>query len=242
MDLAIRWHRLLRALAFLGGLLLGLGAAVFIFSNLAPIDVHWRIPSAGGYVVNWSLGGVSLWLLAIVPLLVGAVVGYFYQTPARMHHVREAMRHRHRVHELEHELKQVRTSLDQLLLMPEDDRPAVAAALISPVEREPATETVHGVVVDEEPDPRLPDEPAAAERLADSQAVARGRRRAGPRRGLLGGLKEELANVKLPGAVPAGATIAAHPRNGKSTPVSEPAPKVAHKSGSRPRADAHKPS
>ena len=240
MDLAIRWHRLLRALAFLGGLVFGLGAAVFIFSNLAPIDVHWRIPSAGGYIVNWSLGGVSLWLLAIVPLLIGAVAGYFYQTPARMHHVREAMRHRHRVHELEHELKQARTSLDQLLLMPEDGRPAVAAALISPVEREPATETVHGVVVDEDPDPRLPDEPAA-ERLAESPAVARGRRRPGPRRGLLGGLKDELASVRAPVAVPAGA-VAAHPRNGKSTPVPEPASTVSQKSGSRPRADAHKPS
>ena len=241
MDLAIRWHRLLRALAFVGGLVLGLGAAVFIFSNLAPIDVHWRIPSAGGYVVNWSLGGVSLWLLAIVPLLIGAVAGYFYQTPARMHHVREAMRHRHRVHELEHELKQARTSLDQLLMMPEDGRASVAAALISPVEREPATETVHGVVVEEEPDPRLPDEPAAPVRMADRHVVAPERRRPGARRGLLGGLKEELANVKLPGAASGGVAVAAHPRNGRSTPDSEPASKRAQKPVSRPHPDTHKP-
>ena len=241
MDLAIRWHRLLRALAFLGGLVLGLGAAVFIFSNLAPIDIHWRIPSAGGYVVNWSLAGVSLWLLAIIPLLVGAVVGYFYQTPARMHHVREAMRHRHRVHELEHELKEVRTSLDQLLLMPEDGRPAMPARLISPAEPEHPTETVHGVVVEEEPDPRLPDPPPAAERLAESHDAARGRRRAGPRRNLLGGLKQELANVKLPAALPA-TVVAIHPPNGKSRPPSQPVAKVASKAESRPRADAPKPS
>jgi len=240
MELAIRWHRLLRALAFLGGLVLGLGAAVFIFSNLGPIDVHWRIPSAGGDIVNWSLGGVSLWLIAIIPLLLGAVAGYFYQTPARMHHVREAMRHRHRVHELEHELREVRTSLDQLLLMPEDGRPAMPVALISPDQREHATETVHGVVVDEEPDPRLPDEPAAAERLAESHAAARGRRRPGPRRGLLAGLTEELANLERQPAMPV-TVVAGHPPNGKSKPASQPLAKVASKAHPRPRTDASKP-
>jgi hypothetical protein len=186
MEITMRWHRLLRALAFAGGLVLGLGAAVFIFSNLSPIDVHWRIPSAGGYVVNLNLNGVSLWLLAIVPLLVGAVAGYFYQTPARMHHVRDALRHRHRVHELEHELKELRTSLDRLLMMPEDGRPAIPAQIMAPIEHEAAES-------EDEPerDPRLPDEPAAVEVLA---------------------AKPE---IKLPASIPA-TIIARPRRNGKT--------------------------
>jgi hypothetical protein len=186
MEITMRWHRLLRALAFAGGLVLGLGAAVFIFSNLSPIDVHWRIPSAGGYVVNLNLNGVSLWLLAIVPLLVGAVAGYFYQTPARMHHVRDALRHRHRVHELEHELKELRTSLDRLLMMPEDGRPAIPAQIMARIEHEVAESE------DElERDPRLPDEPAAIEVLA---------------------AKPE---IKLPASIPA-TIIARPRRNGKT--------------------------
>ena len=168
----MRWHRLLRALAFAAGLALGLGAAVFIFSNLAPIDVHWRIPSAGGYVINWNLNGVSLWLLALVPLLVGAIAGYFYQTPARMHHVREALHHRHRVHELEHELKELRNSLDEVLMMPEDGTLAVPA-LVAKIERVTAVEEPEPEV-----DPRLPDEPAAAELLGRRAAKAEP---AGPR-------------------------------------------------------------
>jgi hypothetical protein len=142
MEITMRWHRLLRALVGIVCFGLGLGAAVFIFSNLSPIDVHWRIPSAGGYVIDWRANGVSLWLLAIVPLLVGLVAGYLYQTPARMHHVREHVRHRSRVHELEHELKEMRTSLDRLLMMPEDGRPAIPAQIMAPIEHRTAESEV----------------------------------------------------------------------------------------------------
>jgi hypothetical protein len=161
MEITVRWHRLLRALAFAVGLALGLGTAVFIFSNLAPTEIHWRIPANIGYSYDLTFRGVSLWVLAVVPLLVGAVVGYFYQTPARMHHVREAMRHRHRVHELEHELKTVRSGLDKLLMMPEDGRAAIPAQIMAPLEQRTAE-----VEDEDERDPRLPDEPAAVEVLA----------------------------------------------------------------------------
>jgi hypothetical protein len=218
MEITMRWHRLLRALAFAGGLLLGLAMAVFIFSNLAPTELHWRIPANVGYSYDLTFRGVSLWVLAIVPLIVGAVVGYFYQTPARMHHVRDALRHRHRVHELEHELKEMRTSLDRLLMMPEDGRPAIPAQIMAPIEHRTAES-------EDERDPRLPDEPAAVEVLAAKPvreeakaAVAEApapAKAAKPRRRFFGGLQAEVAEIKLPASIPA--TVVARPRrNGRA--------------------------
>lgn len=158
MDLAVRWHRLLRALAFIAGVALGLGLAVFIFSNTGPVDIHWRLPSNNGPVLDLTVPGVSIWLLAVVPLLVGGVLGYFYQTPARMHHVREALHHRSRVHELEHELKELRLSLDKVLMMPEDGTLAVPAALMPPLEHRTKAKVA---------EVSLPEEPSAADLLAD---------------------------------------------------------------------------
>jgi hypothetical protein len=249
MEITMRWHRLLRALVGIVFFGLGLGAAVFIFSNVSPVDVHWRVPSNNGPLVNGTLSHVSLWLLAAVPLLVGALFGYLYQSPARMHHFREHMRHMHRVHELEHELKEVRTSLDKLLMMPEDGRPAVPAALMAPIEHRTA-------VIEEERDPRLPDEPSAIEVLAATpvneavKAVAAvpaalGEAKAAkPRRRFFGGLRAEVAEAKLPAAIPA--TIVTRPRrddkaaNGKSKPVgkriAKPVAKRAAKPASKPAA------
>ena len=238
----MRWHRLLRAVVGVVCFALGLGMAVFIFSNLAPTEIHWRIPANIGYSYDLTFRGVSLWVLAIVPLIVGAVVGYFYQTPARMHHVREAMRHRHRVHELEHELKTVRSSLDKLLMMPEDGRPAIPAQIMAPIEHRTAE-----VEDEEERDPRLPDEPAALEVLAakpvkeDPKAPAAEApapaKTAKQRRRFFGGLRDEVADIKLPAAIPA--TVVARPRrdgrtaNGKPEGAVRPAAKVAAKPAGR---------
>ncbi|HEY8761488.1 MAG TPA: hypothetical protein VIP52_11325 [Candidatus Dormibacteraeota bacterium] len=237
MEITMRWHRLLRALAFLLGGLVFSVAIIFIFSNLSPIEVHWRIPATVGYTYDLTLPGVNTWLIALVPLLVGLVAGYLYQTPARMHHVRDALRHRHRVHELEHELREVRKSLDKLLAMPEDGSLAIAAEVF------PALEHHLAEPVDEaepELDPRLPDEPSAVEVLAAAPArkkvkpaeaapappvEAQAARR---RRRFFGGLRAEVAQVaevKLPAAIPA--TIVARARrddkaaNGKSKPVAD---------------------
>jgi hypothetical protein len=251
MEITMRWHRLMRALVGIVFFGLGLGAAVFIFSNLSPVEVNWRIPSAGGFVVKWSASGVSLWLLAVLPLVVGLVAGYLYQTPARMHHVREALRHRHRVHELEHELKELRTSLDRLLMMPEDGRPAIQAQIMAPIEQRTAES------VDEpDRDPRLPDEPAAVEVLAAkpvveepkaAKAEAPDAAQAKPRRRFFGGLKAEVAEIKLPAAIPA--TIVARPRrngrtdNGKAKPAPKPATRPAARAAAKParKAVAKKP-
>ena len=132
MDLAIRWQRLLRALAFIGGCTFTAIALVFVFSNVTATDIHWRIPTSKGFLVDLSSSGVSIWLIAAVPFLVGAVAGYVYHLPARMHHVREHVRHRDRVHQLENEVKELRGSLDRILLMPEDGTLAAPAVVLPP--------------------------------------------------------------------------------------------------------------
>jgi hypothetical protein len=222
MEITMRWHRLIRALVGIVAFALGLGMAVFIFSNLAPTEIHWRIPANVGYSYDLTFRGVSLWVLAVIPLLVGGIVGYLYQTPARMHHVREALHHRHRVHELEQELKDVRKSLDKLLMMPEDGRPATPA-LMAPIEHRAA-------VSESEPerDPRLPDEEPAIRVLAakpvkaeDKAAVAEVAKPAKPRRTFFGGLRAEVAEIKLPSAIPA--TIVATPRRGARPANGRPA-------------------
>lgn len=198
----MRWHRLLRALAFLAGIAVGLGGAIFIFSNVAPVDVHWRIPSAGGYVLNWTLNGVSIWLIATLPLVIGVAAGYLYHLPARMHHFSEHMRHRSRVHELEHELKELKSSLDTVLMMPEDGTTPVEATLLP----EPAREEPR----EDEDDRRLPEEPAAAELLA------------GPAKKRIG--RAKLSGVELTQPVPA-ANVDRPRRNGKPAPAKRSRPR-----------------
>lgn len=202
MDLAIRWQRLLRALAFIGGCAFTALSLVFVFSNVSATDVHWRIPTSKGFLVDWNTSGVSIWLIAAVPLLIGAVAGYVYHLPARMHHLREHMRHRQRVHELEHEVRELRTSLDRILMMPEDGRLAVPAMVLPPakpaviqIEAAPAESGGAELVAITDGDSgRKPTRPAA--RVKPKPAAPRG--------GLIGGLKAELASIKMPEASSAG--------------------------------------
>jgi hypothetical protein len=241
MDLAVRWHRLLRALAFLAGGLVFSIAIIFIFSNLTPIQVHWRIPATVGYTYDLTLKGVNTWLLAILPLLFGAVIGYLYQTPARMHHVREALRHRHRVHELEHELKEIRKSLDKVLMMPEDGTLAVQASLLPELEHREADA--------EEDDLRLPEEPPAVALLgaapsspASGKVIRATRRKpveAG--KGLLGALKAEIASIHLPtNGKPAGKPVTAKAAEAGPRPVRQA--KAAPPARPGRRKEAKKPS
>jgi hypothetical protein len=113
-------QRSLRLGAFASGLLVGAASVVFAYSNHGAVTLSW-----------WRLhyGGVPLWTVALVPLLVGVAVGYLYHLPARMYHVHEHMRHRHLVHAQEKELKHLRHSLDQMVGPPmEDDVPAHGTA------------------------------------------------------------------------------------------------------------------
>ena len=237
MEFGLRWQRIRHAINLLGGIAIGLGVAFFIVGNVNPINVHWRIPTAHGSLIDWSFNGISLWFVGIVPLLVGLVAGYLYQTPARMHHVREHMRHRSRVHELEHELKEMRTSLDRLLMMPEDGRPAIPAQIMAPIEHRTAESEDQP-----ERDPRLPDDEPAIEVLAAKPVkeevkapVPAAAQPAKPRRRFFGGLKAEVAEIKLPAAIPA--TIVATPRrngkgaNGKAKSAPKP---IATRAAARP--------
>ena len=193
MDLAIRWQRLLRALAFIGGCAFTAVSLVFVFSNVAATDIHWRIPTSKGFMVDWNSSGVSIWLIAAIPLLIGAVAGYVYHLPARMHHLREHMRHRQRVHELEHEVRELRTSLDRILMMPEDGSLAVPATVL--LAAKPVIE------IDAVPAPKTG---------ADLVAITDGRE--GPKQS-----RRPLAGIKMPQASSAGSRRPQRTTNIKST-------------------------
>jgi hypothetical protein len=231
MEFGLRWQRIRHAINLLGGIAVGLAVAFFIVGNVNPINVHWRIPTASGSLLDWSFSGISLWFVAIVPLLVGLAAGYLYQTPARMHHFREHMRHRHRVHELEHELKELRTSLDRLLMMPEDGRPAIPAQIMAPIERrtaESADEPEEVEVLAAKP---VGDEVKGA--ALESAAAPKADK---PRRRWFGGLKAEVAEIKLPASIPA--TVVARPRRDAKAANGKPqsAPRPAAKAAARPAA------
>lgn len=109
------WQRLLLASSLLFGLLVGVAATVFAYSNRATVDVGWSV---------FHLDGIPLWTVAVVPVAVVLVAGTVYHWYRSLYHFTEHMRHRHRVHELEAELVRVRTQLDQLL-----DLPAISTAV-----------------------------------------------------------------------------------------------------------------
>jgi hypothetical protein len=104
------WQRFLLASSLVVGLLIGVGATVFGYSNLARVDVHWSV---------LHLTGVPLWTVAIVPLVLVLIAGTLYHWLDGLHHFTEHMRHRRRVHELEAEVASLRARLDQVLEMPE---------------------------------------------------------------------------------------------------------------------------
>jgi len=120
------WQRFLLGAALLFGLLVGIAATVFGYSNTGTVNVGFSI---------WRLDGVPLWTVAIVPLALVLVVGTVYHWYNSFHHFTEHMRHRRRVHELEDEVSRLRTHLDHVLEMP-------GAAGVLPAKPEPEDEPV----------------------------------------------------------------------------------------------------
>lgn len=108
-ELSHMWQRLLLASSLLFGVVAGVAATVFAYSNRATVDVGWSI---------WHVYGVPLWTVAVVPVALVLVAGTLYHWYRSLYHFTEHMRHRHRVHELEAELVKMRAQLDQLLEMP----------------------------------------------------------------------------------------------------------------------------
>ena len=92
------------------GLAIGILAAIFGYSNLQSVDIH---------LGTLHLGGVPLWAVAVVPLAITLAAGALYHWVDGLHHFTEHMRHRHRVHELEAEVANLRAHLDQVLEMPD---------------------------------------------------------------------------------------------------------------------------
>jgi hypothetical protein len=92
------------------GLLVGVVATVFGYSNLTTVNVNWSV---------LHIEGVPLWTVAVVPLVFVLVAGTLYHWTDSLHHFTEHMRHRRRVHELEAEVASLRAHLDQVLDMPD---------------------------------------------------------------------------------------------------------------------------
>jgi hypothetical protein len=163
------WQRFLLASALVVGLLIGVGASVFGYSNLARVDVHWSV---------FHLSSVPLWAVALVPLALVLIAGTLYHWLDGLHHFTEHMRHRRRVHELEAEVASLRARLDLVLEMPDQstvklpDQKPVVASLPAPDER--ATD------FDPQEAEPLPDEPTVppATSLENGSKKARQRKRA----------------------------------------------------------------
>ena len=144
-DLSHLWQRFVLASALLFGLLLGVGATVFGYSNTATVSIGFSV---------FHIHGVPLWTVAIVPLVLVLVAGTLYHWWNNLHHLTENMRHRRRVRELEAEVTTLRAHLDQLLEMPDGSqtKPAAKPVVAESVAVETATE----------PLPAEPSEPAAS--------------------------------------------------------------------------------
>lgn len=129
-DLSHLWQRFLLATALVFGLLLGVAATVFGYSNTRPVNVGWSV---------LHIDGVPLWTVAIFPLAIVLVAGTIYHWFNSLHHFTEHMRHRRRVHELEAELTSLRAHMDHLLEMPDHSSSATAPkhVVTTPVPLEP---------------------------------------------------------------------------------------------------------
>jgi hypothetical protein len=162
------WQRFLLASSLVVGLLIGVGATVFGYSNLEKVDVHWSV---------LHLTGIPLWTVAVVPLVLVLIAGTLYHWLDGLHHFTEHMRHRRRVHELEAEVGSLRARLDHVLEMPEPtpsklpEKKTVVAALPEADQRVADFDPM-------EPEP-LPEEPTVppAPSISNGDKKSRGSRK-----------------------------------------------------------------
>lgn len=130
-DLSHLWQRFLLATALVFGLLLGIAATVFGYSNTQSVDVRWSV---------LHIDSIPLWAVVLVPLAVALIAGTLYHWFNSLHHFTEHMRHRHRVRELETEVATLRGHLDHVLDMPDhsSSRLPDKHVTVEPVAPEPA--------------------------------------------------------------------------------------------------------
>lgn len=189
-DLSHLWQRFVLASTLVFGLLLGIAATIFGYSNTGTVTVGFSV---------WHLNGVPLWSVAIVPLAVALVVGTLYHWWHNLHNFTEHMRHRRRVRELESEVESLKAHLDQLLEMPDQAGKSVPAPVLAddaaaPVETEPVAE-----------EPVLPEPKTAA---ANSNGNGKASKRAASSRKRIS-LSAESATEQV--GVPSDDTPAAEP-------------------------------
>ncbi len=158
------WQRFLLASALVVGLLIGVGASVFGYSNLARVDVHWSV---------FHIRGVPLWAVALVPLALVLIAGTLYHWLDGLHHFTEHMRHRRRVHELEAEVASLRARLDQVLEMPDHSTAKLPGRKPTSL---PAPEELTTEFDPQEAEP-LPDEPTVPPATSHENGSKKSRQR-----------------------------------------------------------------
>ena len=109
------WQRFIHFLIFVIAVAIGIGLTVFVYSNTTSVNLDW-----------WQLHmtNVPLGMVALVPLLIGVILGYLYHVPSGLHDFSQSMRKSRHIHELEQRNKALQHQLDSLLAMPEDGTPA----------------------------------------------------------------------------------------------------------------------
>jgi uncharacterized integral membrane protein len=121
------WQRFIHFVIAVLFLTFGIGLTVFVYSNTTSVNIDWW---------QFHLTNVPLGMVALVPLLVGVVLGYLYHVPSGLHDFTQSMKKGRRINELEHENKDLQHKLDRLLALPDDSAPArapVAAAVAMPM-------------------------------------------------------------------------------------------------------------
>ena len=90
------WQRFIHFLIAVIFLAIGIGLTVFVYSNTTSVNIDW-----------WQLHftNVPLGMVALVPLLLGVVLGYLYHVPSGLHDFSQSMRKSRRIHELEQQNK-----------------------------------------------------------------------------------------------------------------------------------------
>jgi uncharacterized integral membrane protein len=129
-DLSHLWQRFMLTSSLVVGLLIGVVATVFGYSNLTTVNVN---------LSALHIDGVPLWTVAVVPLVFVLVAGTLYHWTDSLHHFTEHMRHRRRVHELEAEVASLRAHLDQVLDMPDQSTSKLPRKSVTAELPEPAT-------------------------------------------------------------------------------------------------------
>jgi uncharacterized integral membrane protein len=123
------WQRFLRFVIGVFMFSAGVALTVFAYSNTARVSLQ---------IWEFHYDNIPVGMVAIIPLIVGIVLGYAYHVPAGVHDFMHNVQLGRQIHQLEKEIKELRHQLDRVLVMPEAVG-VIPAALPAP-ERHPSAE------------------------------------------------------------------------------------------------------